>query len=278
VEARLTRPGPCGWPAQSIRSATQRKWAAVHGGQRPNQGWGGHPAGEAAYPGPLAGSCTNAYVPGEPGSTRPGPNDPTVNNQNGLHWVQPLRPGEFNYPGQAESYYPGHPNPIRANPLGAGLYRNNQFLPPGDPALPVDWPPVEPELAHPAECDFRNPGETDGSLTTFSDSTNGITEYTAPNFGGALRGTLLLAGYNGTIYQVRVSPDGRGTLNCPPHPASCTDSLASGFGRQPLDVTAQGAAGPFPGTVWITRAARAGRRTSAAEPRRRLRGTRIGRR
>ncbi|MEO8180996.1 MAG: hypothetical protein ABI895_19345 [Deltaproteobacteria bacterium] len=216
-----------------------------------NPGWGGHPAGEAAYPGPLAGRCTNEYVAGEPGSTRPGPNDPAVNNQNGLHWVRPLVPGDVNYPGQSESYYPGHPNPTRGNPLGAGLYRNGVYLAPGDPALPVDWPPVDPLLAHPAECDFRNPGETDNSLTTFGPSTNGITEYTAANFGGALRGNLLLAGYTGNIYRVALTPDGTRTLNCPPNPAACSDSIASGFARQPLDVTALGPSAPFPGTVWI---------------------------
>ncbi|HKO95265.1 MAG TPA: thrombospondin type 3 repeat-containing protein, partial [Polyangiaceae bacterium] len=202
-------------------------------------------------PGPLAGRCSNDYVVGEPGSTLPGPNDPTVNNQNGLHWLRPLVPGDVNYPGQSELYHAGHPNPTRGNPLGAGLYRNGVYLAPGDPALPVDWPPVDPLLAQPAECDFRNPGETDNSLTSFGPSTNGISEYTAHNFAGALRGNLLLAGYTGNLYRVVLTPDGTGTLNCPPNPASCTDSIASGFGRQPLDVTALGPSAPFPGTIWI---------------------------
>ncbi|MDX1406499.1 MAG: hypothetical protein R3330_00150 [Saprospiraceae bacterium] len=46
-----------------------------------NQGWGGHPADEGY------GTATNAYVVGEPGSNGPGPNDPQVNNLDGLHLI-----------------------------------------------------------------------------------------------------------------------------------------------------------------------------------------------
>src|SRR3546814_8865228 len=53
------------------------------------------------------------------------------------------------------------------------------------------------------------------------------------------------------IYQVKPSSSGAGTLNCPTPPAICNDTLASGFGNEPLDVIAQGDAGPSPGTVWI---------------------------
>ncbi|MEM9261580.1 MAG: hypothetical protein AAGA62_18210, partial [Bacteroidota bacterium] len=100
-----------------------------------NSGWGGHPDNEGSP------SVTNNWVPGEPGSNGSGPNDARVNNLDNLHLITGL------------GYYGGHPNPIRANPAGAGLFTNDQaggengvfrttFS--GDPAttLPVDWPPL----------------------------------------------------------------------------------------------------------------------------------------
>lgn len=53
-----------------------------------NRGWGGHPLLEGTFPGEFAGLCTNNYDPSEPGSSTPGPNDGTVNNENGLHFVR----------------------------------------------------------------------------------------------------------------------------------------------------------------------------------------------
>lgn len=216
-----------------------------------NGGWGGHPVAEGAYPGLSAGLCTQQYDPLEPGSNGPGPNDPQVNNENGLHHIRVLVPGELNYPGAAERYYAGHPAPVRGNPIGAGLYYNGVYLPPGDPNLPVDWPPVPASEAHPAECDFRNSGETDGAMANYGPSTNGITEYTASNFGGAMQGDLLMAAFNGTIYQAKLDETGNTVTNCPAPPASCNASFASGFGSLPLDLIAQGDDDPFPGTVWV---------------------------
>jgi len=69
-----------------------------------NGGWGGHPANEGF------GTATNNWISGEPGSNGPGPNDPKVNNLDGLHFIN------------GSNYYGGHPNPIRANPNGAGLF------------------------------------------------------------------------------------------------------------------------------------------------------------
>ncbi|MEL7162337.1 MAG: ring canal kelch-like protein, partial [Bacteroidota bacterium] len=106
-----------------------------------NAGWGGHPDNEGAP------SVTNNWVPGEPGSRGPGPNDAQVNNRDNLHLI--TGPG----------YYGGHPNPVRANPAGAGLFTNNQAggengvfrtSVTADPAttLPVDWPPIPTSLAN----------------------------------------------------------------------------------------------------------------------------------
>ncbi len=199
-----------------------------------NGGWGGHPAGEADVPNETTiGSCTNEYLSGEPGSKGTGPGgDSKVNNKDNLHLV-------------TADFYAGHPTPVRGNPTGAGLYLDNPYfkgwLEPGDDRLPADWPPVPAGYANAAECDFRNPGETDGALATFGASTNGITEYTASNFGGALQGSLLTASFDGKIYQADLNSAGD---------SADMSTFASGFGSQPLDVTALGDDGPFPGTVW----------------------------
>ncbi|MBI1299304.1 hypothetical protein GC175_30605 [bacterium] len=209
-----------------------------------NGGWGGHPAGEADYPtdsnGGIPGTCTNEYLPGEPGSTGPGPGgDAKVNNQDGLHYI--TGPG----------YYAGHPTPIRGNPAGAGIYTHNGTIGVwrtsiSDPThpLPSDWPPVPVELANPIECDFRNPGSASGALHTWPASTNGLTEYTAANFGGAMQGNLLAASWNGQIYRIQ--------LNATGDAVTAVTTFASNFNGAPLDLVAQGPNGPFPGTIWAT--------------------------
>ncbi len=205
-----------------------------------NQGWGGHPDNEGV------GTATNNWVPGEPGSTGPGPNDAKVNNKDGLHFID------------AAGYYGGHPNPIRANPLGAGLFTHDHANGSGgtngvwrtavtnniNTTLPVDWPPVDPSLAQPIEGDFQNAGVDDLSLFTITASTNGMVEYRASNFNGSMQGDLLAASFNGNIY--RVSLNAQGSINS----ASDVTVLATGFGAVPLDVTAQSDDDIFPGTIW----------------------------
>lgn len=201
-----------------------------------NGGWGGHPDKEGAFGSPLITSVTNNYVVGEPGSTGPGPNDAKVNNLDNLHLVS--------MPGM-NPVYGGHPTPIRANPSGAGLYRFDNIKGTAVFELKptVDWPPVPLKFANPVEGDFRNPGVNDGALYTWIESTNGMTEYTSDAFfGGALKGDLLTASYDGIIYRIKLSADGKSVQFVEP--------LASGFGSIPLDVTAQGPGSVFEGTIW----------------------------
>lgn len=229
------------------------------------------PAGSAP------GQCTHEYDPAEPGSDSIGPgNDPAVNNLNGMHYVRVLEPGDFNYVQPGEPYYAGHPAPVRGNPGtpagpgdlddgihdpgGAGLYThesgnnqgglwrtqivldgNNEPIP--SQSLPVDWPPVPPSLVYPAECDFRNSGETDGSLVDYGPSTNGLTEYDATNFNGALQGDILSAAFDGSIYRAILTQDGKTVTNG-------IEIFASNFASIPLDIIAQGNNDIFPGTVW----------------------------
>jgi len=208
----------------------------------PNGGWGGHPDNEGG------GNATNNWVAGEPGSNGSGPNDPQVNNLDGLHFVP------------NSSYYGGHPNPIRANPSGAGLFTHDSADGSGggvgfwrtsitenlNTTLPVDWPPLPISEANPIEGDFQNPGETDGSLFTLNASTNGLAEYTATNFGGSLKGDLLAASFNGNVYRVVLND--QGVVNND----SDVSVLGSGFGSVPLDISTQGDNDIFPGTIWVT--------------------------
>ena len=205
-----------------------------------NGGWGGHPMNE----GPpdtlgaiITSDVTNEYVPGEPGSSTPGDpfygqqGDPMVNNLDGIHLV-------------TAGYYGGHPNPIRANPSGAGILKDGTFYGPGHPSLPAAWPPVDPSLANPIEGDFQLPGVDNDALFTIPLSTNGITEYTATNFGGAYTGHILLATYGSAGKLMYSDPDETTGL------ASGWTVFASGIGNGLLDVTALGDAEIFPGTVW----------------------------
>jgi len=192
----------------------------------PNNNWGGPPINE----GPT-GNCT--AEPNELG---------TNSYSDNLHFV--TGPG----------YYGGHPNPMRGNPGGAGLYDET-----GTPIpFPSDWPAVPLSEANPVECDYRIPGVEDGSLSQWPFSTNGMTEYTATTFEGDLLGDLLAAGFNNTIQRVQLTEAGDA--------ATATTTLFSNVGDLPLDVTAQGDADPFPGTIWVADFTAAGGQIYVFEP------------
>ncbi|HEY4109095.1 malectin domain-containing carbohydrate-binding protein [Puia sp.] len=212
-----------------------------------NPGWGGYPENEG--PG---GNVTNNYVTGEPGSTGPGINEAQVDNLDGLHFIGNI--GTY----VKGSYYGGHPDPIRANPNGAGLYTNNgttgvfRTSKTGANPLPADWPPVA--AAHAVEGDFLMPGSSASpSLLTFTNSTNGLAEYTASNFNNAMKGNLLSVDYGGNMWLIKLSADGTTSINNKNASTKLIQDapLAANFGQVPLDVIAQGDTGPFPGTLWV---------------------------
>ncbi len=125
-------------------------------------------------------------------------------------------------------FYAGHPNPTRANP-------NNKFNT-SNPQSPVS-------TGDAVEGTFLTPGVNDGSLTLFNTSTDGLTEYTASNFGGAMKGNLLAASFDNKVYRVQLNAAGTGATSSSP--------LFSTVGNTPLDVTTIGDTGPFPGTIWV---------------------------
>ena len=215
-----------------------------------NPNWGGYPENEGT-----TGTVTNNYVPGEPGSLSSAGGNGVVNNLDVLHKIDLT-----NYtPG---SYYGGHPCPLRANPSGAGLYTHTGTLETGTGVwrtsttdlqypLPADWPPVPLNMAQPIQGDYQNPGESNQALLTFDVSTNGLCEYTASNFGGALKGDLFAINFEGVMYRIKLAPDGS-VLNSKGSKKLNQDMpFASGFGAKGLDITTQGDNGAFPGTIWV---------------------------
>lgn len=125
---------------------------------------------------------------------------------------------------KAVGYYGGHPNPTRGNV-------SNTFG--GQSPVPAE---------NPVECDYRTAG-SDGALTTFPGSTNGIVEYTAANFDGAMTGDLLTAGWDNLISRIQLNDAGTRFVS--------KSTLFSSVGTRPLDITTQGGAAAFPGTIWV---------------------------
>lgn len=124
-------------------------------------------------------------------------------------------------------FYGGHPNPTRANP-------GNTFNP-ANPQSPVS-------AANPVECDYRNEVER-GALASFGFSTNGLDEYTAPNFAGALQGDLFAASHDKGIYRIQLDAAGTAVTH--------SSAMFSSAAELPLDLTASGVDDPFPGTIWV---------------------------
>ena len=126
-----------------------------------------------------------------------------------------------------EGYYAGHPNPTRGN-------KQNTF---------GGQSPIEGD-ANPIECIFLKPGDAENpALLVHNASTNGMDEYTASNFNGAMQNDLLAIGFDQVLYRVKFNNAG--------NTVTSKSELATGLGATPLDVTTQSDTQPFPGTIWI---------------------------
>jgi len=128
--------------------------------------------------------------------------------------------------------YHGHPNPTRGD-------KGNKFNA-SQPQSPIDGP------ANAEECDYKQPGQGNGALTTIASSSNGLDEYTASNFGTAMQGDLLVASFNKNI--TRIQLNGAGTAVTSKSTLFDFDSADDGT---PLDLTTQGDDEVFPGTIWV---------------------------
>lgn len=125
-------------------------------------------------------------------------------------------------------FYAGHPNPTRASVANTFNTTNPQSPVPAGNAV---------------ECEYRVPG-TDSSLAQFSASTNGLIEYRAGNFGGALAGAILAASFDNTVRRIDLNPAGDS--------ARTVTALFNAVDVTPLDITAQADGQVFPGTIWVT--------------------------
>ncbi len=135
----------------------------------------------------------------------------------------------------SEGYYGGHPNLTRANRANTFNSTNPQT-------------PIPVGMENPIECQYLIPELEDGAIMTIPYSTNGLAEYTASNFGGAMQGNLLAAvlNTNGQINRIQLNETGDELL------PNGNNILLSGFagGGFSLDVIAQGDGEPFAGTIW----------------------------
>ena len=81
------------------------------------------------------------------------------------------------------------------------------------------------------------------AIATFDGSSNGIAEYTATNFAGALDGDILVANWNGLVYDVKIDPStGRAAGN---------QVLFSGVGTNPISIATQSDGQPFRGVIFV---------------------------
>ena len=81
-------------------------------------------------------------------------------------------------------------------------------------------------------------------LDILNSSTNGICEYTATNFDGAMQGDILSASFNGNINRYVFNTDGTTLL-------SKDNGFLNGFGSIPLDLIALGDSHTYAGTIWV---------------------------
>ncbi len=87
--------------------------------------------------------------------------------------------------------------------------------------------------------------EADDALITYDRSVNGMVEYSAGSFWHTLRGNLLLVSFNHqVIYRVVLNKAGDKVTNG-------EEILFDALPFRPLDITAQGDQGEFPGTIWV---------------------------
>lgn len=128
-----------------------------------------------------------------------------------------------------KGYYGGHPNPTRGS-------KNNTFND-SNPQSPIQG------NANPVECGYKVPGKGNNALHVFGSSTNGLGQYTASNFSGSMKGDLLAASFNKSVYRIQLNNNGDKIIGL--------DKFFTNLGT-PLDVTSQGDNDTFPGTVWIS--------------------------
>ncbi len=197
---------------------------------QPGSYYGGHPTPIRANPG-------QPYQPGasfpfEPGGA--GLYTKFVGDDNGFQNVTPTFTPTDKFRTQIlEPVAPGQP--------GFDAYAAN--------SLPANWPPVPLSMANPAEADFiaptlANPNGPEASIVTiFPNNSNGIAEYKGTNFGGAIKGSLIVGKNGGTLHLIHLNEDG-----------SLKEAEFSKWnlnGGNALGIATNGDGEIFPGTIWV---------------------------
>src|SRR5829696_22395 len=210
-QARIVPGGPVQVYASGLRNPYDVLIATVgaHAGKMYtadngyNAGQGGPPVGEGTA------NCTNGTNEASPAT-----------GYDSLHYVT------------GAGYYGGHPNPARGNT--ANTFGGQK--------------PVPDSEENPVECDFQSalgadPTPERPAIGWDISSTNGLAEYTASNFGGAMKGDLIAAEWDGYVDHFDLDDAGTGVLS--------TSTLFTAVSTHPLDLTTTGDTGPFPGTIWL---------------------------
>ncbi len=232
----------------------------------PNGGWGGVVLNASGQP--LVDANSDGVADNGPGVNLSNESG-SVNKGDQLHYVGT----GFTAPAYDQAEYGGHPNLYRARGAAAGFYlyaaNNNPYgVASGTPldvvngtvvasAIPVDLAPLvsnasaltgtnaqgQPNV-DPRQEVFRAParqtgilGGPDGSLYSFSSSTNGIDEYPVP---GGLHNALLTVSFNGDITALLLDANG-----------DVASSQHRALTSSPLDVVAQDVTDPYPGVIFV---------------------------
>ncbi len=192
--------------------------------------YGGHPTPIRANPGAkyLTGS-TFPFTPGGAGLyTR------SINDDNNWTNITPLYTPNAVFRTQILK-------PVAPNQPGFDFYAAN--------SLPANWPPVPTHMADPNEADFRAPGAINPNgpqpefLTIIKRNSNGIDEYSASTFGGAIKGALVVGRNQGYLHLVTLNPDG--SLR------TLEEDKWNLNGGNALGIDCLGDDEIFPGTIWV---------------------------
>ncbi|MEJ1222370.1 PKD domain-containing protein [Sediminicola sp. 1XM1-17] len=224
------------------------------GDNGPNTTWGGLPVIYTSAGNKKGNQSTTTYDPAngdyvtnefnESGSTGHG---------DALHFVGTINDANG-------TYYGGHTAPIRAFPSRAGVvtheYNGSAWVVDNsfnfenllggvtgyfNTSFSITDFPDDPRQGENLAAAIASPKVN--ILDIVNSSTNGMCEYTASNFGGAMFGDLLTASFNGKINRYELNAAGDALL-------AKNNSFLDGFGSTPLDIIAQGDEDPFPGTIW----------------------------
>jgi PKD repeat protein len=193
----------------------------------PGTFYGGHPTPLRANPG-------NPYEPGMPFPYHPeGAGLFTKFISDGTSVIPPFTPTDTFRTQILKPIAPGLP--------GFDHYAAN--------SLPANWPPVPLSLSNPNDADFiaatlLNPdGSQPDIVTVWPNNSNGIDEYTATNFEGAIKGAMIAGKNGGYLHLLQMNGDG--TLK-----SSEFDKWNLNGGNA-LGITCNGDADIFPGTIWV---------------------------